>query len=161
MYRNPAMLHTLLARLTDSLVTYVCYQIQSGAQVVQLFDSWARHLTPGQFREFSMPYAEEVIRRVKEQHPDVPLIFHANGGERCTLPAACCPSTLICLLLSGPAGPCWSLAAAAPEPASRLQGSAAVSRWWQRLATQLSLCSKGVHPHGLPKLLPALPGPQI
>lgn len=80
MYRNPAMLHTLLARLTDSLVTYVCYQIQSGAQVVQLFDSWARHLTPGQFRKFSMPYAEEVICRVKEQHPDVPLIFHANGG---------------------------------------------------------------------------------
>ena len=104
MYRNPAMLHTLLARLTDSLVTYVCYQIQSGAQVVQLFDSWARHLTPGQFREFSMPYAEEVIRRVKEQHPDVPLIFHANGGGHCTLQAACCPGTRIRLVLSTPAG---------------------------------------------------------
>jgi uroporphyrinogen-III decarboxylase len=50
-------------------------------QVVQLFDSWAHHLTPEQFAEFSMPYAERVIAKVKAKHPDVPLIFHANGGE--------------------------------------------------------------------------------
>lgn len=47
---------------------------------MQVFDSWAHHLSPEQFREFSWPYAEEVIARVKEQRPNVPLIFHANGG---------------------------------------------------------------------------------
>ena len=52
------------------------------SQVVQIFDSWAHHLSPAQFAEFSMPYAEQIIQAVKEQHPDTPLIFHANGGER-------------------------------------------------------------------------------
>lgn len=47
---------------------------------MQLFDSWAHHLSPQQFREFSLPYAQRVIDGVKAQHPDTPLIFHANGG---------------------------------------------------------------------------------
>jgi len=50
------------------------------AQVVQVFDSWAHHLSPAQFSEFSMPYAQRVMDHVKAQHPEVPLIFHANGG---------------------------------------------------------------------------------
>jgi len=49
-------------------------------QVVQLFDSWAHHLSPEQFQEFSLPYANQVIEGVRALHPDVPLIFHANGG---------------------------------------------------------------------------------
>lgn len=80
MQHNPEILHAFLQHLTDMLVTYVIHQIDSGAQIVQLFDSWAHHLSPEQFREFSWPYAQEVISRVKEQRPDVPLIFHANGG---------------------------------------------------------------------------------
>lgn len=51
------------------------------AQVVQLFDSWAHHLSPDQFAEFSLPYAERVIAAVRAVHPSVPLIYHANGGE--------------------------------------------------------------------------------
>ena len=49
--------------------------------MVQLFDSWAHHLSPTQFAEFSLPYAEQIIRDVHAKHPDVPLIFHANGGD--------------------------------------------------------------------------------
>ena len=49
--------------------------------MVQLFDSWAHHLSPTQFAEFSLPYAEQIIRDVHAKHPDVPLIFHANGGN--------------------------------------------------------------------------------
>lgn len=50
------------------------------SQVVQLFDSWAHHLSPDQFAEFSLPYAEKIIKAVREQYPQIPLIFHANGG---------------------------------------------------------------------------------
>jgi hypothetical protein len=49
-------------------------------QVVQLFDSWAHHLSPAQFQEFSLPYANRLIAGVRARHPDVPIIFHANGG---------------------------------------------------------------------------------
>lgn len=80
MRRDPALLHALLAHLTDALVAYVVHQVDCGAQVVQLFDSWAHHLSPSQFAEFSLQYAEKVIAGVRAVRPDTPLILHANGG---------------------------------------------------------------------------------
>lgn len=79
--KNPAVLHALLSHLACNIADYVCYQIEAGAQVVQLFDSWAHHLNPSQFATFSLPYAQEVIQRVRKRHPDTPIIFHANGGK--------------------------------------------------------------------------------
>lgn len=81
MLQQPEVLHALLSHLADALITYVCYQIDAGAQVVQLFDSWAHHLSPDQFAEFSLPYAERVMKGVRKVHPNVPLMFHMNGGE--------------------------------------------------------------------------------
>lgn len=80
MNQNPELLHQYLAHLSDVLTVYVCHQIDCGAQVVQLFDSWAHHLSPQQFAEFSLPYSERVIAAVKAKYPQTPLILHANGG---------------------------------------------------------------------------------
>jgi len=80
MTQDPAMLHAYLSHLSDAIGVYVCHQIDCGAQVVQLFDSWAHHLSPQQFMEFSHPYNERIIKYVKARHPNTPLIFHANGG---------------------------------------------------------------------------------
>ncbi|CAM6026861.1 unnamed protein product [Sphagnum balticum] len=80
MLQEPEVLHALLAHFTEALAVYICHQIDSGAQIIQLFDSWAHHLSPKQFTTFSWPYVEQVISKVKAQRPDVPLIFHANGG---------------------------------------------------------------------------------
>ncbi|KAK9823843.1 hypothetical protein WJX72_005874 [[Myrmecia] bisecta] len=80
MWHNPEIAHALLTHITDAMIVYVCHQIDCGAQVVQLFDSWAHHLTPQQYTEFSLPYAQRVITAVTAKHPDTPLIFHANGG---------------------------------------------------------------------------------
>lgn len=80
MFNQPAVLHAFLDHLTTALITYVGYQIEAGAQVVQLFDSWAHHLSPEQFAEFSLPYANRVVAEVRAKYPHVPLIFHANGG---------------------------------------------------------------------------------
>lgn len=81
MFNQPAVLHAFLDHLTTALITYVGYQIEAGAQVVQLFDSWAHHLSPEQFAEFSLPYANRVVAEVRAKYPHVPLIFHANGGK--------------------------------------------------------------------------------
>jgi uroporphyrinogen decarboxylase len=80
MTQDPETLHAYLTHLTEALGVYVCHQIDCGAQVVQIFDSWAHHLSPTQFLEFSHPYNERVIDIVKAKYPDTPLIFHANGG---------------------------------------------------------------------------------
>ena len=95
MMNNPELLHKVLDHLADALADYVCYQIESGAQVVQLFDSWAHHLSPEQFAEFSMPYAEKIIQSVKARYPDVPLIFHANGGTGKLLQMNDCSSDVL------------------------------------------------------------------
>ncbi|GFR47650.1 hypothetical protein Agub_g9393 [Astrephomene gubernaculifera] len=80
MFHNPALLHSFLDFLTEHLITYAAYQIESGAQVIQLFDSWAHHLSPQQFAEFSLPYAERITAALKQRYPHVPVIMHANGG---------------------------------------------------------------------------------
>jgi len=69
-----------LDKLACMIGRYGCHQIACGAQVVQVFESWAHQLTPRQFQQFGKPAAQKAIRIIKEQHPDVPVIYFANGG---------------------------------------------------------------------------------
>ena len=79
-FREPELLHALLGHLADSIATYVRYQIDSGAQVVQLFDSWAGQLSPIDYDTFAAPYQKRVIDQVKATHPDTPLILYISGS---------------------------------------------------------------------------------
>jgi len=79
-FSEPAMLHQFLGKLADSIATYVRYQIDSGAQVVQLFDSWAGQLSPQDYDVFALPYQQRVVQQVKATHPDTPLILYINGS---------------------------------------------------------------------------------
>lgn len=79
-FSEPAMLHKLLSHLADSIATYVRYQIDSGAQVVQMFDSWAGQLSPQDFETFALPYQQRIVQQVKETHPETPLILYISGS---------------------------------------------------------------------------------
>ncbi len=79
-FSEPAILHQLLGKLADAIALYVRYQIDSGAQVVQMFDSWAGQLSPQDYETFALPYQERVVRQVKETHPDTPLILLVSGS---------------------------------------------------------------------------------
>ena len=79
-FQEPALLHQLLGLLADSIAAYVCYQIESGAQVVQLFDSWAGQLSPIDYDVFAAPYQKRVVDQVKVKHPDTPLILYISGS---------------------------------------------------------------------------------
>jgi uroporphyrinogen decarboxylase len=79
-YNEPALLHKFLSHLADSIATYVRYQIDCGAQVVQLFDSWAGHLSPIDYDTFALPYQQQIVRQVKATHPDTPLILYISGS---------------------------------------------------------------------------------
>lgn len=50
-------------------------------QVIQIFESWAHHMSPAQFEKYSKPYAEIVTSIIKKKYPNVPVIFFANGGS--------------------------------------------------------------------------------
>jgi uroporphyrinogen decarboxylase len=79
-FNEPAMLHEFLGKLADAIATYVRYQIDSGAQVVQMFDSWAGHLSPQDYDTFALPYQQRIVQQVKETHPDTPLILYISGS---------------------------------------------------------------------------------
>jgi uroporphyrinogen decarboxylase len=79
-FSDPTILHQLLSKLADAIATYICYQIDSGAQAVQMFDSWAGQLCPQDYEAFALPYQQQVFRKVKETHPDTPLILLVSGS---------------------------------------------------------------------------------
>ncbi|MDJ0576403.1 MAG: uroporphyrinogen decarboxylase [Xenococcaceae cyanobacterium MO_234.B1] len=79
-FKKPAILHQFLSKIADAIAIYVRYQIDCGAQVVQMFDSWAGQLSPQDYETFALPYQQQVVRQVKETHPDTPLILYISGS---------------------------------------------------------------------------------
>ena len=81
MLQSPETLHAALNHFADAVGQYACHQVECGAQVVQFFESWAHPLGPTQFETYAKPYADRAMRYVKERHPDVPVVYYANGGS--------------------------------------------------------------------------------
>uniref|UniRef100_A0A383V4C4 Uroporphyrinogen decarboxylase n=1 Tax=Tetradesmus obliquus TaxID=3088 RepID=A0A383V4C4_TETOB len=79
-YSEPALLDALLSHLADAMADYIRFQIDSGAQCVQIFDSWGGQLPPSQWDKWSGPYLRRVIESVKSTHPSTPLTLYANGS---------------------------------------------------------------------------------
>ena len=79
-FDEPEIYHALLDSITDSVITYVKYQADSGAQVVQIFDSWASEFSPADFDKYCLPYLTRIVREVKQTHPDLPLILYSSGS---------------------------------------------------------------------------------
>jgi uroporphyrinogen decarboxylase len=79
-FSDPTILHQLLTKFADAIADYVRYQIDCGAQVVQMFDSWAGQLSPQDYDTFALPYQQMVFEKVKQTHPDTPLILLVSGS---------------------------------------------------------------------------------
>jgi uroporphyrinogen decarboxylase len=70
-----------LDKIAVMIGNYACHQIECGAQVIQLFESWAHQITPKYFEQFAKPAAQKAIKIIKAKYPDVPVIYFANGGS--------------------------------------------------------------------------------
>ena len=70
-----------LDKIATMIGNYGCHQIECGAQVIQVFESWAHQLSPSGFEQFAKPAAKKAIAIMKEKYPDVPVIYFANGGS--------------------------------------------------------------------------------
>lgn len=80
MYNSPDLLRILLDRLSLAVIDFLSAQIQAGAQVVQIFDSWAGILTPDDFREFCLPYLKKVVQGIKRTGAPV-IVFAREAGH--------------------------------------------------------------------------------
>ncbi|MEP6736523.1 MAG: uroporphyrinogen decarboxylase [Chryseolinea sp.] len=76
LYLEPKLSHHLLEMITVSTINYLKGQIKAGADIVQIFDSWAGILSPDQYNEFSLPY----ISRICDAITEVPKIVFAKGA---------------------------------------------------------------------------------
>lgn len=82
-FQHPKESHELLQRITDVSVDYLVGQVHAGAQMLQVFESWAGELGPNEFEKFSLPYLIQIARRVKaELGPEkaVPMTVFAKGA---------------------------------------------------------------------------------
>lgn len=77
-YEAPEVLHAMLGALADNIGDYAIFQIENGAQVIQVFDSWAGNLSPVDYDIFAAPYQKIVIDKIKKAHPEVPTIMYIN-----------------------------------------------------------------------------------
>jgi uroporphyrinogen decarboxylase len=75
-YREPRVLHALLDKLASTVSSYLLFQIESGAQVIQLFDTWAGELNRPDYEEFALPYTRKIFDAVGTR---VPRILYLNG----------------------------------------------------------------------------------
>lgn len=81
MYRQPAAWRALLEKLATVLRDFARQQVEAGADVLQVFDSWAGALSPQDYREFVLPVTKSLIREV--QSFGVPVIYF--GVDTATL----------------------------------------------------------------------------
>ncbi|WP_148252463.1 uroporphyrinogen decarboxylase [Aidingimonas lacisalsi] len=84
LYGNPDTMHQLLDLLAQAVTDYLNAQIRSGAQVVQIFDTWGGSLSTPAYLEFSLRYMEQIVAGLIREHEGrrVPVIlFTKNGGQ--------------------------------------------------------------------------------
>lgn len=82
--RWPDHSRALLQRITDVVVDYLIGQVQAGAQLLQVFDSWAGELSPEDFSRFSLPFLRQISERVQRGLGParvVPMTVFAKGAH--------------------------------------------------------------------------------
>ena len=78
---NPAAFDALMAKITAATIEYLAAQIEAGAEVVKLFDSWAGSLKGTDFQRYALQPAKEIITALKARYPNTPVIaFPREAG---------------------------------------------------------------------------------
>lgn len=110
---QPHLAQKLLDKYTDALCTYASYQVDCGAQVIQVFESWAHHLSQAQFELFAKVSCTPPPRRSASLSP-------------CTLPSIDLPTHPSYAHIAIRTATSQSLQGAPPD------GSAGVLREWRQ-----------------------------
>ncbi|XDB00210.1 uroporphyrinogen decarboxylase [Sulfitobacter sp. LCG007] len=79
---NRPVFDALMARITEATIEYLSAQIEAGAEVVKIFDSWAGSLKGADFETYAVDPARAITAALKERHPGIPVIgFPREAGE--------------------------------------------------------------------------------
>jgi uroporphyrinogen decarboxylase len=83
LFSDEKLAHTLLSKITETLIAYLNAQLAAGAQALQIFDSWAGALGPEDYARFGAPYIARVIGGLKRdaKDPQPVIVFGVETGE--------------------------------------------------------------------------------
>jgi len=76
LYQHPELSHQLLQKITETTTAYLLRKVESGVNLVQIFDSWAGILTPELYRTFALPYTQQIAAAINT----VPVTVFAKGA---------------------------------------------------------------------------------
>ena len=105
-YEAPELWRRLLDKLLEQVDSYLRLQIASGVEAVQLFDTWAGCLSPGDFRQHVLPHTSRLIARLRNQ--GVPVIYFGTGNSHQLIDIAGMAPTVIALDWRVSLGSAWS-----------------------------------------------------
>lgn len=77
MYKDGAAWDLLMNKLGETILAYLKAQVSAGAQVVQLFDSWAGCLSPSDYQRYVLPYSQKILRELRQE--SIPSIHFGTG----------------------------------------------------------------------------------
>ncbi|MEM9358546.1 MAG: uroporphyrinogen decarboxylase [Pseudomonadota bacterium] len=121
---NRQLFDQLMVRITAATIEYLSQQIEAGAEVVKLFDSWAGSLVGDEFNRYALQPAKEIIAALKARYPQTPVIaFPREAGEAYVGFAAATGAD--CVALDNSVSPEW--AAEHVQRAGCVQGNLASS----------------------------------
>ncbi|GAA6195754.1 uroporphyrinogen decarboxylase [Pseudophaeobacter sp.] len=104
---NRPLFEALLARITEATIDYLSKQIEAGAEVVKIFDSWAGSLKGDDFRKYALQPCREITAALKQRHPGIPVIgFPREAGEKYLGFAK--ETGIDCLALDNSVDPLWA-----------------------------------------------------
>ncbi len=122
--RNTALFEALLDRITEATIDYLSMQIEAGAEVVKIFDSWAGSLRGDAFDKYAVAPCQRIVSALKARHPSTPIIgFPREAGESYVGFAKA--TGVDCVALDNSVDPAW--AAAQVQTEGCVQGNLASS----------------------------------
>lgn len=78
LYTNPKLAHQVLEKITQSSINYLLAQVEAGANLIQIFDSWAGVLSPEMHKEFSLKYMAMISDVLSKK---VPITIFAKDAH--------------------------------------------------------------------------------
>lgn len=80
---NRPVFDALMERITEATILYLSAQIEAGAEVIKLFDSWAGSLSGDDFQTYALEPCRRITQALKERHPGIPIIgFPREAGDK-------------------------------------------------------------------------------
>lgn len=79
MYAKASETQRLLSWLADTVSYYLSAQVEAGAQVAMIFDTWGGLLSPMHYQLFSLQYMKKIVAALQSRHPDIPIILFTKG----------------------------------------------------------------------------------